>query len=673
MYLPQKLESIGESAFWGCNNLTDVLVSAFQIELNTNCFTSNESMVLWAPKKSTTETYATANNIAFKAINYPYLKYDNSKTLIHGQNYQFTAMVYTGINKSTDKVIWNVAGAVSDGTTINASGLLSVSVDEKAKELIVSVTYGEETSSVKLSVEVNEHEHRYEYQITKVATCTETGIGTYICCMCDDSYTEEIPALGHDYGDWITVIEATYTEEGMEEQICSRDSSHIQTRSIPKQKVPLSICKIQLSDTAYVYDGTEKKPDVTVTYNGLVLIENIDYILCYKDNIDPGTATVIVEAVENSSYTCSIEKKFEIRPTMNENTVVVQPNGFKGCSNLVNLYIHAMVTEIGEQAFADCKNLRNVYFYGNYPKMGKDIFTNVKTTVYYPYKDITWTLDKLRDYGGTITWCPWDPQTGKPAKRDMSHGKITVNEKNLIYDGKAKKPRITVEDGNYTLQEGTDYTVSYKNNVNAGVAVVTVTGKRNYEGSISAQFAIGKTTNVIKVADINRNFSSKVQTISSRVRVYGGAKLTYSSNNKSVKVDKTGKITIAKNFVGKTIITVKASETSCYKAASNKFAVIVKPAGAIISRAVNSAKKTIVVSWKINKTCSGYAVQYSTDKNFTNGVKTVYIGKKFTAKVNLSKLVKDKTYYIRLASYKNVGSRKILSNWSKVKTVKVKK
>ena len=672
--LPDSLTSIGDHAFSRQESLENIEIPENVTEIGAAAFAQcSANLILWSEKNSVTETYATINNIAFKAINYPYLKYDNIEELTPGQDYQFAATVYTGINESTDKVTWNVAGAVSNDTIIDLSGLLSVAANERAKELTVLAAYGEEISSAKFAVKVNEHEHTYEYQITKAATCTEVGTGTYTCSICDDSYIEDIPALGHDYGNWIITKEATYTEEGIEEQICSRDSSHTQTRSIPKLKVPLSACEIQLSDAAYVYDGTEKKPAVTVIYNGVVLTEGVDYILLYTNNINPGTAMITAEAMENSSYTGSIQASFEIRPAMDENTVTVQPNAFKGCSNLMNLKIRATVTEIGDQAFADCKNLRSVYFYGNCPKIGKDIFKNVKATVYYPYKDITWTLDKFQNYGGTITWCPWNPQTGKPEKRDLTNGRIMVNVKNLIYNGKAQTPQVTVKDGSRTLQPGRDYTVSYKNNVKAGTAVATVTGKGSYGGSISARFTIGKANNVIKVSDINRNFSAKKQTVSSGVRVYGGAKLVYASNNKSVRVDKSGKITIAGNYVGKAVITVKASETSCYKAVSKKFNVTVKPATTAISRAVNSARNTITVSWKTNKTCSGYAVQYSTDKNFKRGVKTVYIGRNSTSRVNLTRLSKGKTYYIRIASYKKIGNAKIYSSWSKVKYMKVRK
>ncbi len=40
--------------------------------------------------------------------------------------------------------------------------------------------------------------HDYKEEVTKEPTCTEPGIKTFTCRNCGDSYTEEIPALGHD-------------------------------------------------------------------------------------------------------------------------------------------------------------------------------------------------------------------------------------------------------------------------------------------------------------------------------------------------------------------------------------------------------------------------------------------------------------------------------------------
>lgn len=62
--------------------------------------------------------------------------------------------------------------------------------------------------------------------------------------------------------------------------------------------------------------------------------------------------------------------------------------------------------------------------------------------------------------------------------------------KNKTYTGAAQTQNITVKDGTNPLAAGTDYTVSYKNNTNAGTATLTVTGKGNYSGTKNATFKI---------------------------------------------------------------------------------------------------------------------------------------------------------------------------------------
>ena len=60
------------------------------------------------------------------------------------------------------------------------------------------------------------------------------------------------------------------------------------------------------------------------------------------------------------------------------------------------------------------------------------------------------------------------------------------------YTGAAKTPTVTVKDGSTTLSNGTDYTTSYSNNINAGTATVTITGIGNYTGTKTANFTINK-------------------------------------------------------------------------------------------------------------------------------------------------------------------------------------
>lgn len=61
------------------------------------------------------------------------------------------------------------------------------------------------------------HVHNYNSGIvTKEPTCTDTGVKTYTCVYGDDSYTETIPALGHDY---VTRTETVTIKEAWDEDI----------------------------------------------------------------------------------------------------------------------------------------------------------------------------------------------------------------------------------------------------------------------------------------------------------------------------------------------------------------------------------------------------------------------------------------------------------------------
>ena len=69
-----------------------------------------------------------------------------------------------------------------------------------------------------------------------------------------------------------------------------------------------------------------------------------------------------------------------------------------------------------------------------------------------------------------------------------------LNTGSFLYDGTAKTPGATVVYGNTRLKKGTDFTISYKNNVKAGTATATLTGKGIYYGTKSLNFVISNTT-----------------------------------------------------------------------------------------------------------------------------------------------------------------------------------
>ena len=145
----------------------------------------------------------------------------------------------------------------------------------------------------------------------------------------------------------------------------------------------------------------------------------------------------------------------------------------------------------------------------------------------------------------------------------------------VTYTGSAKKPSVTVKDGDYTLVEDKDYTVTYSNNTNAGTATATVTGKGNYTGSVSKNFTINKASRDVTFNPYHftRTFGDPDFTIVPTTS--GGGILSYSSNDISIATvnSSTGKVHIV--GVGKVRITARLSGSSNYRPASDWYEVTV--------------------------------------------------------------------------------------------------
>ncbi|MBQ4568864.1 MAG: leucine-rich repeat protein [Ruminococcus sp.] len=85
---------------------------------------------------------------------------------------------------------------------------------------------------------------------------------------------------------------------------------------------------------------------------------------------------------------------------------------------------------------------------------------------------------------------------------------VTLSKTSFTYDGKEKKPDVTVKYNTKTLVKDTDYTVSYSNNLNAGSATVTVTGIGNYTGTASRSFLIVNASTPFTWGQDNWNFDN---------------------------------------------------------------------------------------------------------------------------------------------------------------------
>lgn len=234
---------------------------------------------------------------------------------------------------------------------------------------------------------------------------------------------------------------------------------------------------------------------------------------------------------------------------------------------------------------------------------------------------------------------------------------VSVKDVSYIYDGRTKTPDVTVVKNGTTLKKGTDYTLSYQDNVNAGTAKVIVKGTGKYTGSASATFSISRRE--LSDSGFSLSYSECTQTGKARkpaVKFNGvlknGTDYTVSYKNNVY----TGKATAVIKGIGNYTGTVKKT-------------YIIKPKREVLSSLKNIRTRKIIIKWKKDSKVSGYQLQYATNKNFYYS-KTANISKKATS-VTLRYAGKGSRYYIRIRGYKTIKGTKYYGAWSKVKSCKV--
>ncbi len=253
----------------------------------------------------------------------------------------------------------------------------------------------------------------------------------------------------------------------------------------------------------------------------------------------------------------------------------------------------------------------------------------------------------------------------KPASaanaNDISSAHITIEKQ--TFTGAPIEPKLVVEikKTGAKLVLGTDYTAEFSNNINAGKATVKITGIGNYTGTKTDTFVINK-------ADISK---AKVTGIANKV--YIGKAITQTPVIKFTSAALSTKdytISYKNNVdVGTATITI-SGQNNCQGTLTKTFKINPKKTSIV---SLTRGKRLMTVKWKkVTKQTTGYQICYALNKKFTKGKKTITIAKNTTVSKKIKKLKSSKVYYVKVRTYKVVGTAKFYSKWSKVKSVKVK-
>ena len=110
----------------------------------------------------------------------------------------------------------------------------------------------------------------------------------------------------------------------------------------------------------------------------------------------------VEEICSNAFYYCT-----SLRSLILPNTIVeIHNRAFIG-SGLTRITFPPSLKKLGVGAFEET-NLEEITFQGDFPEfLHPAAFNGLTITAYYPADNITWTEDKLQDYGGNVIWIPW--------------------------------------------------------------------------------------------------------------------------------------------------------------------------------------------------------------------------------------------------------------------------
>ena len=355
----------------------------------------------------------------------------------------------------------------------------------------------------------------------------------YVNYAWDNSYSDENPSY-------------TFTVTGSETHVCEVWSCGARKYVYYNIHVESSIndASITLSPKSLVYNGSVQKPAVSVVLGGKALTEGKDYTVECEDAVNAGTYSVTIKGA--GSFKGEVTEAFSILAA--EQDITAQDMELLP-------YEQAKINVTGAQG--------TLAFTSSDAAVATVSADGTVTAVGQGSAKITVSAAKTDNYNAgsaelTVTVTAFD------LSADACAAELAAAE--LVYDGSAKKPQVTsVKVGGAALAENTDYTVSYKDNVNAGTGSVTISGNgKTTVNSKTLSFTIAKAeqTLTLSASDVKIRIGE-----SAKVTVSGAqGALTFRSQNTAIAtVTDDGTVTGA--AAGTTTIAVNAAETENYKAA----------------------------------------------------------------------------------------------------------
>ena len=234
---------------------------------------------------------------------------------------------------------------------------------------------------------------------------------------------------------------------------------------------------------------------------------------------------------------------------------------------------------------------------------------------------------------------------------------ITLSNDTYTYDGKSKTPDVVVKDGSKTLTLDKDYTIEYKDDINAGTGKVIITGKGNYSGSTTKTFTINKATATCKINSVpTLKYPSSISGNMTYSCTGDGTITVASGNTNVITASKTSNtvISLTAKGTGSAMITITQNASTNYTSAT-------------ISQDITVSAEEYTINFdgnmfnSVSETISGLTITYDYENSYLtiNGTPTTNDAIVLKYQMGL-KFVENDKYTIKLTyvsgSYTNAGT-----------------
>ena len=401
------------------------------------------------------------------------------KTVTAAVSVEPTSYTYTG------EAIVPTTVTVKDGTTV-------IPASE------YTVTYGNNTNAGKATVTVKDQDGgNYVVSGTATFTITKAALSGVTVSLKDWMYgdTAKTPTVSGNLGggnvtyqykadnastytSTVPTNAGTYTVKATVAESANYKAATA-TGSFTIAPKTVTNAAVTLSQTSYAYTGRAFQPSVTVK-DGTTVIPASEYTVAYTDNTNVGTATVTVSDRAGGNYVVSGTATFTITKAA----------------------LSGVSVSLGGWTYGDTAktptvsgNLGNANVTYQYKAVdaADETYTNVVPTNAGTYT-VKATVAESANYAAATA-------TRNFTIVPKAISKATVeNIGEQEFTGRTITPTVTVKDGTVVLTDA-DYSVAYANNIDAGTANVTITGKGNYTASTSVKFTIAQAAAPVVVDD----------------------------------------------------------------------------------------------------------------------------------------------------------------------------